>query len=346
VRSAAAAEDALASMRQARARGGGGTCHIGVNRDLLHEGRIVTGPNPAGVADPRVDVLRVDAVDGDPIAAIVTYGSHPTYLGPGNELVSPDYPGVTRDVFEELVGAPCMFLLSGAGNVGPLSGFESTVEFAERDGTILACEAARVFLEIDTADHETTVASVLESGAPLGVVTRRPRARASRLGIGVRRVALPTGNPVATVYDTAESDLEEGERRVAELRAAGAPEPEITHAVQQALRYRLRLERGNAYLGSPTYDVAVRALVFGETCFVSLECEAYAELGIEIRERSPFPRTVFAAYEGTDVIYVAPPRYYAPPVPMQVFNSPFGRNAARVLVDGAVELLHALRADG
>ena len=53
----------------------------------------MTGPNPAGVVDPRVDVLRVDAVDGGAIAAIVTYGSHPTYLGPGNELVSPDYAG-------------------------------------------------------------------------------------------------------------------------------------------------------------------------------------------------------------------------------------------------------------
>jgi neutral ceramidase len=342
-RSAEAAETALASMRQARARGGSGTCRIGVNRDLLHEGRIVTGPNPAGVTDPRVDVLRVDAVDGGPIAAIVTYGSHPTYLGPGNELVSPDYPGVTRDVFEELVGAPCMFLLSGAGNVGPLSGFESGTEFVERDGTILACEAAQVFLGIDTADHETTLSSVLESGAPLGVVARRPRTTASGLGVAVRQVALPTGNPVPTVYDTAARDLEEGERRVAELREAGVPEPELQHAVQQALRFRLRLERGNAYLASPTYDVAVRALAFGETCFVSLECEAYAELGIEIRERSPFPRTVFAAYEGTDVIYVAPSRYYAPPVPMQVFNSPFGRDAARVLVDGAVDVLHALR---
>ena len=105
-RSAEAAERALASTRAARARGGSGTCSIGVNRDLLHEGRIVTGPNPAGVVDPRVDVLRVDAVDGGAIAAIVTYGSHPTYLGPGNELVSPDYAGVTRDVVEELVGAP------------------------------------------------------------------------------------------------------------------------------------------------------------------------------------------------------------------------------------------------
>jgi neutral ceramidase len=198
-RSAEAAEAALASLRPALARGGSGTCDIGVNRDLLHEGRIVTGPNPAGVTDPRVDVLRIDSVDGAPIAAIVTYGSHPTYLGPDNELVSPDYPGVTRDVFETLVGAPCMFLLSGAGNVGPLCGFEGSTEFVERDGSILACEAARVYLGIDTADHETTLASVLESGAPLGVVARRPRATAAGLGVAVRQVPLPTGNPVATV---------------------------------------------------------------------------------------------------------------------------------------------------
>ena len=343
-RSGEAAESALAAMRPARARAGSGTCDIGVNRDLLHEGRIVTGPNPPGVTDTCVDVLRVDAAEGDAIAAVLTYGSHPTYLGPGNELVSPDYPGVTRDVFEGIVGAPCMFLLSGAGNVGPLCGFEGATEFVERDGTVLACEAARVFLEIDTADHETALASVIESGAPLGVVSRRPRTRVGGLAVEVRQVPLPTGNPVATVYDTAARDLEEGERRVAELRADGASEPEIQHAVQQALRYRLRLERGNAYLSEPTYDVAVRALAFGETCFVSLECEAYAELALEIRERSPFPRTVFAAYEGTDVIYVAPARYYAPPVPMQVFNSPFGRNAARVLVDATVDALHTLRA--
>jgi hypothetical protein len=342
-RSADAAEAALAGARPARVRGGSGTCRIGVNRDRLHEGRIVTGPNPAGVTDPRVDVLRVDALDGEPMAAIVTYGSHPTYLGPANELVSPAYPGVTRDVFESLVGVPCRFLLSGAGNVGPLEGFEGTTEYAERDGTILACEAAQVFLGLDTSDSETVLTSVIESGAPLGVVERRPRAGAPVLRVAVRKVPVPTGNPVPTVYDTAVRDREEGERRVAELRASGASEPEIQHAVQQALRYRLRIERGNAYLASPTYELAVRALSFGETCFVSLECEAYAELAMEIRERSPFPRTVFAAYEGSDVIYVAPARYYAQPVPMQVFNSPFARQAAKVLVDGAVETLRELR---
>ena len=345
-RSVEAAERALAAMRAARARGGHGTCRIGINRDRLYEGRIVTGPNPAGVTDPRVDVLRVDAVDGEPIVAVVTYGSHPTYLGPDNKLVSPDYPGVTRDVFESLVGVPCMFLLSGAGNVGPLQGFEGTIEHAERDGTILACEAAQLFLGIDTTDAEVELTSVIESGAPLGVVTRRPRAGAQTLRIDVRRVGLPTGNPVPTVYDTAVRDLEEGRRRLEELRAAGAPAPEVDQAVQQVLRYQLRIDRGNAYMSEPTYDVAVRALSFGDTCFVSLECEAYAELALAIREQSPFQETVFAAYEGSDVIYVAPARYYEPPVPMQVFNSPFASSAADVLVRGSVETLHALRAKG
>jgi len=342
--SADAAESAVAAARPARVGSGSGTCEIGVNRDLLHEGRAITGPNPGGFTDPRVDVLRVDAVDGTPIAALVTYGSHPTYLGPGNELISPDYPGVTREVFESLVGVPCVFLLSGAGNVGPLHGFESTTEFVERDGKILACEAAKTFLGIDTAEAETYLSSVIESGAPLGVVSRRPRATPTpELHVRVRNVALPTDNPGPTVYDTAASDLEEAERRIDDLRAAGAPEPEVQHVVQQALRHRLRLDRRNAYLAAPTYEVAVRAIGFGETCFVSLECEAYAELAVAIRERSPFPRTVFAAYEGSDVIYVVPVRYYEPPVPMQVFNSPFGPRAADVLVDGAVAALQSLR---
>ena len=342
-RAAEAAAQAVESARPARVGSGSGTCRIGVNRDLRHGDRVITGPNPDGLTDPRVDVLRIDATDGSPIAALVTYGSHPTYLGPGNELISPDYPGVTRAVFESVVGAPCAFLLAGAGNVGPLRGFDSTTEFVERDGTILALEAAKTFLEIDTASTETYLATVIESGAPLALLAERPRATPpATLRVAVRRAALPTGNPGATVYDTAAADVEEAEARVAALRARGAPDDELGHATQQALRHRLRLDRRDAYLAGTTYDVAVRAFSIGETAFVSLECEAYAELALAVRERSPFAGTVFAAYEGADVIYVVPADHYAPPVPMQVFNSPFAPDAADVLVDEAVATLEAL----
>jgi hypothetical protein len=60
-RSADAAESALAAARPAGVRGGSGTCRIGVNRDLVHEGRVVTGPNPGGFTDPLFDVLRTAA---------------------------------------------------------------------------------------------------------------------------------------------------------------------------------------------------------------------------------------------------------------------------------------------
>ncbi len=340
--SAEAAVAALAARRPARVRGGRGSCGIAVNRDLLHRERVITGPNPAGVVDPTVDVLRVDGPDGEAMAGVVTYGMHPTYLGPGNTLVSPDYPGVTRDVFEEITGAPCIFLLSGAGNAGPLRGFESTTDAVERDGTILACEAAAVFLGIDTSDAETVLSHVIESGAPLGIVEQRPRVAAAELRAVTRRVPLPTGNPGPTVYDTAQRDLDDAQRQLAELQAAGAAETEIQHAMQHALRHRLRLDRRHAYLAEPTYEVAVRALAVGGTCLVSVECEAYAEIAVAVREHSPFPRTVFAAYEGADVIYVAPSRYYAPPVPMQVFNSPFAREAADVLVQSTLETMRSI----
>jgi hypothetical protein len=78
--------------------------------------------------------------------------------------------------------------------------------------------------------------------------------------------------------------------------------------------------------------------------FLSLGCEAYAEIGVAIKRGSPSPHTVFAAYEGADVIYVAPETSYQQPVPMEVFNSPFGPKAAGMLISNAASILRELAA--
>jgi hypothetical protein len=82
--------------------------------------------------------------------------------------------------------------------------------------------------------------------------------------------------------------------------------------------------------------------LIGKSCFVSLACEPYAELGVAIKRRSPAEKTIFAGYEGPDVIYVAPAESYQEPRPMEVYNSPFGPGAAELLVDAAVSMLHEL----
>jgi hypothetical protein len=342
-RSANAAKEAWDARRPARVASGSGTCHIGINRDLNHHGRMVTGPNPGGFADSEVGVIRLDDLSGRPIAAIVTYGCHPTYLGPTNTLISPDYPGVTRDVFESLTGTPCVFLQAGAGNVGPMRGFLGDIAEVERCGTILACEAAQTFLGIQTQKTRARVGHVVESGAPLGMVEETPiDSAAPGFRVISSHIMLPTNNPGPTVYDTVEKDMENATAMVDKLRASGAPIGEVQHALQQLLRHKLRTDRKNMYFRNSEYPVEVCAIKMGDVMFVSLGCEAYAEIGVAIKKASPSPHTVFAAYEGADVIYVAPEASYRPPVSMEVFNSPFGPQAAEVLISQAGSILKQL----
>jgi hypothetical protein len=343
--SADAAQQAWEGRRSARVASGSGTCEIGINRDLNHNGRMVTGPNPDGFADSEVGVIRLDDQVGRPIAAIVTYGCHPTYLGPTNKLISPDYPGVTRDVFETLTGAPCVFLQAGAGNVGPIRGFLGDIAEVERCGTILACEAAQTFLSIQTQKTHIRVGQVVESGAPLGMVEETPIEEVAPSFHAISgHIMLPTNNPGPTVYDTVESDMKKATATVERLRSSGAPVAEVQHALQHLLRHKLRTDRKNRYFSNPDFPIEVGAIKMGDVMFLSLGCEAYAEIGVEIKKQSPFPRTVFAAYEGADVIYVAPKASYRPPVSMEVFNSPFGPQAAELLIAQASSILKELAA--
>ncbi len=346
VMAARAAAQAWNERIPARASSGAGACSIGVNRDLNYNGRMITGPNLGGFADPHVSVLRLDSVQGAPIAALITYGCHPTFLGPQNTLISPDYPGVTRDTFELITSVRCLFLQAGAGNVGPMLGFLPDIAEVERCGKILGCEAAQTFLAIPGATTHAPIDHVIESGAPLGVVrvypdTTGPQTFASL----VRTIPLPTDNPGPTVYDTVERDLQTATQAVDDLRARAAPEPDIQHANQQLLRHRLRLDRKRMYAVADGYPLELCAFRVGDVYFLSVACEPYAELAAEIRRRSPSRHIIVAGYEGADVIYVAPAEAYRTPVPMEVFNSPFGPRAADILVDGAITLLQQLTAD-
>ncbi|MGA8706427.1 MAG: hypothetical protein WB646_05510 [Steroidobacteraceae bacterium] len=341
-RSAQAAEQAWQGRRAARAHSGIGECRIGVNRDLNYRGRMITGPNLAGFADPDVGVIRLDGIDGSPIAAIVTYGCHPTFLGPGNTLISPDYPGVTRDVFEGITSAPCLFLQAGAGNVGPLRGFLADITEVERCGHLLACAAAQAYFALPMEGYPATIDHVVESGAPLGMVREQPASTGHQAFRAIaRQVPLPTDNPGPTVYDSVEQDIDNARARVERLKREGAAEPDIQHATQHLLRHRLRAERKRLY-ATPGFPLEVGALLIGKSCFISLACEPYAELAVAIKRRSPAETTIFAGYEGPDVIYVAPAESYQEPRPMEVYNSPFGPQAAELLVNAAVSMLHEL----
>src|SRR5215217_6505094 len=147
---AGAARSALQSLRPAIIGMGIGESRVAVNRRERHPtGRIVTGVNFDGTIDPQVFVVRIDGRDGTPLAVIVGYTMHPTTLGPNNRLVSADWPGHLKRTVEHLTGATCLYAQGATGNVGPgPEGFTHRVDVIKKLGTMVGCEAVRVYYRL------------------------------------------------------------------------------------------------------------------------------------------------------------------------------------------------------
>src|SRR4051812_49124458 len=98
---------ALAQLRPARARAGWtDVAGIGSNRLV-----------PGGPVDPRCLYVAFDALDDEPIAAIVHYACHPTVLAATDLVVSPDFPGVAIRRLDALLGGVHLFLNGALGDV-------------------------------------------------------------------------------------------------------------------------------------------------------------------------------------------------------------------------------------
>lgn len=138
---------AMASRRPARLAAGNGD-----NPGIAFNRRMEGGP-----IDPTVPVLRIDGLDGDPIAVIFAHALHPVVLGAGNRLYTADFVGYARDAEEAaLPGSTAIFLPGCSGNISTGHSAASSISTetpadrtfaeAERLGTRLAASvlAARL----------------------------------------------------------------------------------------------------------------------------------------------------------------------------------------------------------
>lgn len=73
--------------------------------------------------DPSVSVIRVDRIDGTPLALIGNYACHAVVLGYDNLKISGDWPGYASRLLEAELGADCIVIVTqgGAGDINPLT---------------------------------------------------------------------------------------------------------------------------------------------------------------------------------------------------------------------------------
>jgi hypothetical protein len=343
---AGAARLALANVRAARVAAGAGESRVAVNRrEIAPNGRPVTGANPDGTIDPQVLVVRIDGEDGAPLAAVVGYTMHPTTLGPSNRLISPDWPGHMKRTVEAITGATCLFAQGATGNIGPgPDGFTDDVRVVRRIGAEVGCEAARVYLGLRLPPVRHRHDRVWESGAPLGKWLAEPVAEEPPIVRStLRQVTLPLiEQPPLT---EAEGSVTEAQRRLDELKAAGAPAAEIEAATFVAKRANMSLSRVHAYGGRQTIPIELHLLRIGPAVFAGTEGEPFAEIGLAVKARSPFEWTWFGGYTGGWAGYIPTAESY-PQLGYEVETSPFAPEAAARLTETTVDALLDLAASG
>ncbi len=118
--------DAVKSAVPATACYGTGSCDINVNRNFIRNGKSIMAPNPHGVSDKTVVVLKFDDLDGNTIAYFINYAVHgavmfDTVSKHGGMLVTGDLPGETCRIIEKRHGnkAVAVFTSGAAGDQIP-----------------------------------------------------------------------------------------------------------------------------------------------------------------------------------------------------------------------------------
>jgi hypothetical protein len=331
-----AAEHAWAARRPVQLDTIQGSSVIAVQRRLRHaNGRMLVGACDEGFVDRTLTVARLHDEEGASIASVVGFAAHPTTLGPANQLISPDYPGVARRIIEQLIDAPCLFLQGSAGDQMTSEAFGASLRECERMGTMLGVDAARLLLELDLNATERTELEIVESGAPLGIwhTTRKQAKRESRLAVVSRAVLLPVRR----------------HRPVEELRAAAQAAQQAAtssggnaEANYQAKRAAMELQRAIATAGKEVLPVEVQIIACDGLALVATPLEPFAEIGLAITKASPFPVTQFAGYSNGWEGYLPLPEDFDEGGYEAEWGTPFAPEAAAVLTQAVGEMLDAL----
>jgi hypothetical protein len=157
--------EAAAATKPVRIGVGVGEADLAHNRRRrLPDGRIAmqwrnVERDATSPVDKEYTVIRLDTAEGKPLAVLFQYACHPVVLGPDHLQYSADYVGGACAAVEKELGAPCLFLQGGCGNINPYvdktpvneGGIEAMRAMGAELGALLVATAEKI--EPAAAEH-------------------------------------------------------------------------------------------------------------------------------------------------------------------------------------------------
>ncbi len=299
-------------------------------RFFMDDGTFRTNPGrmnpkivrPSGTVDPDISMVYVESLDAKPLALLVNFALHPAIVG--GDHFSADFPGVVCEQLAKVKGEEMVTVYTNgtSGNVNhidvaqqdQLEGFEES----RRVGTILAGK----------------VLGALPSLRPIAVDQLQVRGETVEI-------------PVPVVKD---EEVKWAQEVFAQLgKQASPPFSDIVKAWRLLDIFEPKWDLQARHASTTTIPMVknrraleseVQAIALGnELALVGFPGDSFVELGLTIKQNSPFPFTVVSEQSGNGTISYMPNRKAFPEGGYEVESARFSPGGAEKLVDATVQAL-------
>ncbi|MHB8901393.1 MAG: hypothetical protein ACYC6Y_21805, partial [Thermoguttaceae bacterium] len=284
-----------------------------------------------GPVDPQIGLLRVDRLDGRPLAVVFNFACHP-YLGVPQGGITADFPGFACKTIEDNLGPDCMALfLQGAG--GDITALLYKDVNRPRDcrphGMMLGLSTLEACRAVRTADAELRV---VNEPLPLPRRTDVPQriealqAEQASLLRSLRGTSLnfKTFLPLYIKYALSPEYPSDDACRYLQDLQTGTDEMtgidtqnrnnmakylrnvlamEKLARIEDKIATLLRHKAFNDASGQPTVATEVQGIRIGDFCLVTSPAEVVVQVGLNIKKASPHPHTFLAAYSNGYIHY-------------------------------------------
>jgi hypothetical protein len=291
-----------------------------------------------GTMDPEIGILRIDRLDGRPLAVVYNFACHP-YITVPRGGVTADFPGFASAVIEENLGngAMAIFLQGAGGDITEILYKDvNRPRDAEPLGTMLGLSTLKALKGIKTkaatlrvitetialprkadfqeriAELETEQAALLKSmrGMSLNLKTFLPLYLRHALDpehpayYSYRYLqAEKTGTHELTAIDA--QNRANIKKYLANIRAM-----EKLARIQDKIATLERHRAINLEAGEPTLSTEVQGIRIGDFALITSAAEVLVEVGLNVKNASPFEYTYMAAYSNGYIHYGPPAADY------------------------------------
>ncbi|MCX6993748.1 MAG: hypothetical protein NT011_11495 [Kiritimatiellaeota bacterium] len=291
-----------------------------------------------GPIDPEIGIIRIDRLDGQPLAVVYNFACHPLF-GDARGAITANFPGVASKLIEETLGhkAMALFLQGAGGNIVDIlfKDFNRPRDIAPL-GTMLGLSTLKALRDIRTGNAKLSVISeTIALPRRTDIPERIAALRQEQAGLleSLRstslnfkaflplylQYALSADCPADYSYrylqaekigSDARTAMDALNRRLVEKYLQNIRAMERLAVIQENIATLEKHQAINAESGAATIPAEVQGIRIGDCVLITSPAELLVEIGLNLKKASPHKHTLVVPFSNGYMHYGPPADAY------------------------------------